>query len=411
MITIWHNAAIATMDGAPGLLADGALAVQDGTVAWVGPLRALPPALARGASAQVDAAGRLLTPGLIDCHTHLVYGGSRAREFEMRLEGARYEDIARAGGGIASTVQATRAAGEQVLFAQARARTLTLLREGVTAVEIKSGYGLSLEHEAMMLRVARRLGVDLGITVHCTYLGAHALAPEFAGRADDYIAAVCNWLLQLHAQGLVDSVDAFCERIGFTPAQVERVFVAATALGLPLRLHAEQLSNQHGAALAARHGALSCDHLEHLDADGIQAMARAGSVAVLLPGAYFFLKDTQPPPVPALRAAGVPMAVATDHNPGTSPVLAPQLMLNMACVLFGLTPWEALAGMTVHAARALGLQSSHGSLAAGRRADFVVWDAAEPRDLAYRIGGNACRQRFVGGHLHAPDPAREEASP
>jgi len=402
MITIWHNATIAPMDSAPGLLADAALAVQDGTIAWIGALDQLPAPLARGASAQVDAGQRLITPALVDCHTHLVYGGSRAREFELRLEGASYEDIARNGGGIASTVQATRAAGEAALFAQARERLQAMLREGVGAVEIKSGYGLSLEHEAAMLRVARRLGAELELTVHCTFLGAHALAPEFAGRPDDYIDAVCSWLAPLQAQALVDSVDAFCDRIGFTAAQVERVFRCARALGLPVRLHAEQLSNQHGAALAARYGALSCDHLEHLDPAGVEAMAAAGTVAVLLPGAYYFLRDTVLPPVAALRAAGVPLAVASDHNPGTAPVLSPQLMLNMACVLFRLTPWEALAGMTRHAARALGLQDTHGTLRAGRRADFVLWDAAEPRDLAYRIGGSACRQRVCGGRPQMP---------
>jgi imidazolonepropionase len=399
MNTIWANARLATMcdAGPPGLLEHGALVTGGGLLQWVGAQDQMPAELRRGAATAIDLGGALVTPGLIDCHTHLVYGGSRAREFEMRLQGASYADIARAGGGIRATVAATRAAGDAQLLAQAGARLQPLLREGVTTVEVKSGYGLTLDDEARMLRVARALAATHAVDVRTTYLGAHALPPEYAGRADDYIGAVCAWLPELQAQGLVDAVDAFCETLGFSAAQVERVFRAARALGLPVKLHAEQLSNQHGAALAARYGALSCDHLEYLDQGGVDAMAAAGTVAVLLPGAYYFLRETRLPPVAALRAAGVPIAIATDHNPGTSPVLSLQLMLNMACVLFGLTPWEALRGVTVEAARALGLGATHGALAAGMRADFVVWDAAEPSELAYAVGANPCRRVIRGG--------------
>jgi imidazolonepropionase len=337
-----------------------------------------------------------LTPGLVDCHTHLVYGGDRAAEFEQRLQGASYEDIARAGGGIRSTVAATRAASDEALFASAAARARTLMREGVTTLEIKSGYGLSAEHEARCLRVARRIGAELPLSVRTTSLAAHALPPEYAGRADDYIAQACGWLAAQQQAGLVDAVDAFCDTIGFTPTQTERIFIAAQQLGLPVKLHAEQLSCQNGAALAARYGALSCDHLEHLNPAGISAMQAAGSVAVLLPGAYYFLRETQLPPVQGLRDAGVPIAIASDHNPGSSPGLSLLLMLNMACTLFRLTPLEAWRGVTVNAARALGL-ADRGTLAPGQRADFVVWDAEHPRDLAYRFGHNPCRTVVRGG--------------
>lgn len=359
--------------------------VEGGRIVWTGADADVPTAFA--GRPEFDGAGRWATPGLVDCHTHLVYGGSRVHEFALRLAGADYAQIARAGGGIVATVAATRAADEDTLYAQAAPRLRALLDEGVCAVEIKSGYGLELAAERRQLRVARRLGTDFGVDVRCTFLGAHALPPEYAGRADAYIDEVCERMLPvLAAEGLVDAVDAFCERIAFTPAQVERVFVAAARLGLPVKLHAEQLSDQGGAALAARHGALSCDHLEHLGADGIAAMRAAGSVAVLLPGAYYALRDTRPPPVQALREAGVPMAVATDHNPGSSPVQSLLLMMNMACTLFGLTVDEALAGVTRHAARALGLQDSHGLIGVGRPANFVVWDIAEPAELAYWIG-------------------------
>jgi imidazolonepropionase len=403
MNTIWTHARIAPMAaGAEStMLDDGALVTLGERLLWVGAAAGIPAALRDGAGAAHDLGGALVTPGLIDCHTHLVYGGSRAREFEMRLQGASYEDIARAGGGIRATVSATRAATETQLAEQAGGRLRALLCEGITTIEMKSGYGLSLADEARLLRVARSLGRAHAVDVRTSYLGAHALPPEFSGRPDAYIEAVCAWLPQLHAQGLVDAVDAFCDNVGFSADQVERVFLAARALGLPVKLHAEQLSNQHGAALAARFGALSCDHLEHLDAAGVAAMAQSGTVAVLLPGAYYYLHETRQPPVAALRAAGVPIAVSTDHNPGTSPVLSLQLMINMACVLFGLTPWEALQGVTANAARALGLGATHGRLVAGMRADFVVWDADEPRDLAYAVGRNACRRVVRGGQERA----------
>ena len=394
--TLWRHANLTTL--APGAgwgsVTDGALLVDGPTLRWVGADCDLPAGLA--VAAEHDLAGALVTPGLVDCHTHLVYGGDRAAEFELRLQGASYEDIARAGGGIRSTVAATRAASVDELFSSAAARARALMAEGVTTIEIKSGYGLSEAHEARCLRAARRLGRELPLTVRTTSLAAHALPLEFTGRADDYITAACDWLAAQHAAGLVDAVDAFCDTIGFTPAQTERVFSAAQRLDLPVKLHAEQLSDQGGAALAARFGALSCDHLEHLSPAGIHAMQQAGTVAVLLPGAYYFLRETKLPPVAALRDAGVPMAIATDHNPGSSPVLSLLLMLNMACTLFRLTPEEALRGATVHAARALGLHD-RGVLAAGLRADFVVWNANHPRELAYRFGHNPCQRVMCGG--------------
>jgi len=396
---LWTNARIATLqsDAAEpyGLIADAALAVEGGRIAWVGPRQALPANLLQGATAH-DAQGALITPGLIDCHTHLVYGGDRASEFEARLNGASYEEIARAGGGIVATVKATREADEATLLAQSRRRLRPLLAEGVTSIEIKSGYGLSEEAEAKCLRVARRLGEVERIAVRTTFLGAHALPPEFRGRADDYIAEVCRMLPVLHAQGLVDAVDAFCETIGFTPAQTRRVFEAAQALGLPVKLHAEQLSDSGGAELAASFDALSSDHLEWLGEAGAQAMARAGSVAVLLPGAFYFLRDTRLPPIALLRQHGVAMAVSTDCNPGTSPCTSLLLMLNMACTLFRLTPEEALAGVTRNAARALGL-ADRGVLAAGLRADFVLWDAHSPAELAYAMGLNPHLATYVEG--------------
>ncbi len=405
-LTLWRHAKLATMaamssDSPWGLIEHGALLTQGERILWVGPEADLPEELLGKVSQEHDLGGALVTPGLIDCHTHLVYGGQRAREFEMRLEGASYEAIARAGGGIRSTVAATRAASEADLFASASLRARALMREGVTTLEIKSGYGLSLEHEARCLRVARQISETLPIDVHTTFLGAHALPAEFEGRADDYIAAVCAWMAALHAQGLVDAVDAFCENIGFTPAQTRRVFETARTLGLPVKLHAEQLSDQGGAILAAEFGALSCDHLEHLSAAGIVAMAASGTVAVMLPGAYYFLRDTHLPPIAALRTAGVPMAIATDHNPGTSPALSLLLMLNMACTLFRMTPQEALAGVTVHAARALGL-ADRGQLATGLRADFCVWDLEHPNELAYWLGHNPCRRVVVGGQERTP---------
>lgn len=396
MSTLWRHARIATMDGSRpwGWIDDGALLVDGERIAWVGAEAELPPALK--AEREVNLQGALLTPGLIDAHTHLVYGGDRAAEFELRLQGASYEQIARAGGGIRSTVAATRAASDDALFDAAARRARVLMAEGVTTIEIKSGYGLAEEHEARCLAVARRLGRELPLTVRTTSLAAHALPPEYADRADEYIDAACTWLPRQHARGLVDAVDAFCDTIGFTPAQTRRVFDTARRLGLPVKLHAEQLSNQRGAALAAGYGALSCDHLEHLDAEGIVAMRGSGTVAMLLPGAYYFLRETKLPPIEGLRGAGVPIAIATDHNPGSSPALSLLLMLNMACTLFRLTPEEAFAGVTVHAARALGLPD-RGRLATGLRADLAVWDAEHPRELAYRFGVNPCRQRIVAG--------------
>ena len=401
-LALWHHARLATMDGGDwGLVDDGALLVQGEQLLWVGPGAEMPAALRARVTTEHDLHGALVTPGLIDCHTHLVYGGQRAREFEMRLQGASYEAIARAGGGIRSTVAATRAADDASLFASARQRALRLRAEGVTTLEIKSGYGLRLHDEQRCLANARRLGAELGISVSTTYLGAHALPPEFDGRPDDYIDAVCAWMPQLQALGLVDAVDAFCENIGFSPAQTRRVFEAARSLGLPVKLHAEQLSDQGGAALAAEFGALSCDHLEHLSAEGIDAMRAAGSVAVLLPGAFYFLRETRLPPITGLRAQGVPMALASDHNPGSSPGLSLLLMLSMACTFFRLTPLEALQGVTLHAARALGLQD-RGRLAAGQRADFVVWDLDHPHALAYWFGHNPCQRVVAGGRELAP---------
>ena len=394
--TLWRNARLATLDGPEpwGWIERGALLSEGDTIRWVGDDSALPASLRP--EREVDLGGALLTPGLIDCHTHLVYGGQRAREFELRLQGASYEQIARAGGGIRSTVAATRAADDDELFKQARERAITLMREGVTTLEIKSGYGLSAEHEARCLRIARALGRDLPLTVRTTCLSAHALPPEFDGRADEYIDAVIDWLPRLAAEGLVDAVDAFCETIAFSPGQTRRVFDAARALNLPVKLHAEQLSDCGGAALAAGYGALSCDHLEWLSADGVRAMAASGTVAVLLPGAFYFLRETRLPPVQALREAGVPIALASDHNPGSSPGLSLLLMLNMGCTFFRLTPEEALRGVTVHAARALGLPD-RGRLAAGQRADFVAWDLQHPNELAYWFGRNPCRWRIVAG--------------
>jgi imidazolonepropionase len=364
------------------------------TLRWVGSEATLPAGLP--VDAEVDLGGALVTPGLVDCHTHLVYGGQRAREFELRLQGASYEQIARAGGGIRSTVAATREADNASLFAAAAARARTLMAEGVTTIEIKSGYGLSLQDEARCLRIARQLGLQLLLTVKTTCLAAHALPPEFDGRADDYVDAVCGWLPQLKAEGLVDAVDAFCESIAFSPAQTRRVFDTAKSLGLPVKLHAEQLSDCGGAALAASYGALSCDHLEWLSADGVRAMAAAGTVAVLLPGAFYFLRETKLPPVQTLRDAGVPIALASDHNPGSSPGLSLLLMLNMGCTFFRLTPEEALRGVTVQAARALGLHD-RGTLRSGQRADFVAWDLNHPNELSYWFGHNPCRRRIAGG--------------
>ena len=402
---LWRGVTLATFADASsggvgavqpyGLIERGAVVTRGAAIEWVGRESALP---AGGEYAEEhDGGGALMTPGLIDAHTHLVYGGDRAAEFEQRLQGATYEDIARAGGGIMSTVRATRAASDAQLLEQTTARAQSLLREGVTTVEIKSGYGLSAEHERRSLVAARRVAEQLPVTVRTTSLALHALPPEFSGRADDYVTECLQWLRAQHAEGLVDAVDAFCERIAFLPEQVARVFVVARELGLPVKLHAEQLSDSRGAVMAAEFGALSCDHLEYLGADGVAAMQSSGTVAVLLPGAYYMLRETQLPPIAALREAGVPIAIATDHNPGTSPTLSLLLMLNMACTLFRLTPEEAWRGVTVHAARALGLQD-RGRIEPGLRADLALFDAAHPRELAYRIGGgNACRRVIIAG--------------
>jgi imidazolonepropionase len=369
-----------------GAQEDFALAVMDGRIAWIGPDRDLPSGAA--VTEEFSAEGRWVTPGLIDCHTHLVYAGNRASEFELRLNGANYADIAKAGGGIVSTVKATRAATEEALFAQAAPRLRALAAEGVTTIEIKSGYGLDTADEAKMLRVARRLGREFPVAVRTTFLGAHALPPEFAGRPDDYIDTVCNDMLPaVVGEGLADAVDVFCDNIGFTPAQTRRVFEAARALGLPVKLHAEQLSDQGGAQLAAEYHALSCDHLEYVSEAGVAAMAHSGTVAVLLPGAFYFLRETRVPPVALMRERGVAMAIATDCNPGSSPITSLLTCLNMACTLFRVTPAEALAGVTRNAARALGL-SDRGALETGKRADLALWDIGHPAELAYHLGYN-----------------------
>ena len=386
------DANVATMrngDRTPyGAVRDGALGIRGGVIAWVGRAADLPRDVT--AKETLRCGGRWLTPGLIDCHTHLVYAGNRAGEFERRLLGATYADIAREGGGINATVSATRAASAEELAAQSLPRLAALAAEGVTTVEIKSGYGLDTTAELKQLAVARVLGERCGVDVRTTLLAAHSLPPEFAGRADAYIDYVCREMIPAVARdGAADAVDAFCETIGFTPSQVERVFAAARAHGLPVKLHADQLSDTGGAALAAAAGALSADHLEYTSVAGVAALARAGTVAVMLPGAFYALRETQLPPIAALREQGVPLAVSTDCNPGTSPATSLLLMLNMACTLFRLTPAEALAGATVHAATALGL-ADRGSLDVGRRADIAMWDIAEPAELAYRIGGSPC---------------------
>ena len=401
-LELWTNCRAATMapsaEHAYGLIADAALVVEGDTLAWVGPRAEVPADLLARCTVQHDAGGALITPGLIDCHTHLVYGGDRAHEFELRLNGASYEEIARAGGGIASTVRATRAASAQELQASSAKRLQQLVGEGVTTIEIKSGYGLALEHERKCLQVARALGQTHAVDVRTTFLGAHAVPPEFAGHTDDYVDAVLQMLPVLHAEGLVDAVDGFCERIAFGTAQIERVFAAAKSLGLPVKLHAEQLSDSGGAQLAARFQALSADHLEWLSAEGARALAAAGTVAVLLPGAFYFLRETKLPPIALLRAHGVPMAISTDSNPGSSPCTSLLLMLNMACTLFRLTPEEALAGVTRHAAAALGLPD-RGVLAVAKRADFVLWDVQHPAELAYALGSNPRVQTIFKGQV------------
>lgn len=391
------NARLATMcgDARYGLIEDGALVLDGGQIAWAGPAAAVPDHHA-GLEAR-DLGGRLVTPGLVDCHTHIVFGGDRAAEFEMRLEGASYEEIARAGGGILSTVTATRTADEAALLKGALRRADDLMAEGVTTIEIKSGYGLEAETELRMLRVARKIAGARPVTVRTSYLAAHAVPPEYKGRADDYITdVVLPTMDRGAAEGLIDAVDGFCEGIAFDTAQIARVFDHANALGLPVKLHAEQLSHMGGAALAAGLGALSADHLEYANDGDARAMAQAGTVAVLLPGAFYTLRETQMPPVAAFRAHHVSMALATDCNPGSSPLQSLLLAMNMGCTLFRLTPEEALAGVTCHAARALGL-ADRGTLSPGARADLAVWDVAQPAELAYRIGANPLNARWVEG--------------
>jgi imidazolonepropionase len=389
LLTLWRNAQICASGDLDNVIEPGAIAVQGDRVAWIGKDADLPLSFVTASQRTHDLRQRWVTPGLIDCHTHLVYGGCRAEEFKLRLSGASYEQLARAGGGINSTVRATRLADEDSLLRQSTRRLQALLAEGVTAVEVKSGYGLNMEDERKILRVARRLGETFPVSVYTTFLGAHAVPPEYEGRSDDYITAVCNEILpDLHDDGLVDAVDVFCENIAFTIAQAERVFERAAQLGLPVKIHAEQLTNLGGARLAARYRALSADHLEHLDEAGVLAMKDAGVVAVLLPGASYFLREKKHPPIDLIRRHNVPMAIATDSNPGTSPMASILLTMNMACTVFRLTPAEALAGVTQHAARALGKSDTHGILAPGRYADFCVWDIASLSELAYWIGFN-----------------------
>ena len=396
---VWTNARLATMvadaDTPYGAIEDGIVIAHDGRIVFAGP-RAEAPGF--GQAEVIDCEGRWITPGLIDCHTHLVYGGDRAHEFELRLKGASYEEIARAGGGIVSSVKATRAASEAELFASADKRLAALIAEGVTTVEIKSGYGLDTDSEVKVLTVARRLGRERPVGVQTSFLGAHALPAEFKGRQSEYVDLVCGPMLDaVSEQNLADAVDVFCEGIAFSPEETARVFTAAKAKGLAVKIHAEQLSNLGGAALAAGFGALSADHLEHLDEAGVIAMAKAGTVAVVLPGAFYFLRETVKPPIDLLRQHGVPIALATDANPGTSPLTSPLLTMNMGCTLFRLTPEEALAGMTRNAALALGLQDEIGTLEAGKACDLAIWEIERPAELAYRIGFNPLHARIRNG--------------
>jgi imidazolonepropionase len=391
---------LATMRGGIyGVVENAALAWKDGRITYVGAQSALPNKADRLAASVESADNAWITPGLIDCHTHLVFAGNRAEEFELRLKGASYEEIARAGGGIVSTVTKTRAASEDELFAQSLPRARALRTDGVTTLEIKSGYGLDLDSEAKMLRVARRIGDELGITVRRTFLGAHAVPPEFTGRQSDYVDEVCVRMLPAIAhERLAHAVDAFCETIAFTPTETRRVFETARALGLPVKLHADQLSDLDGAALTAEFGGLSADHLEYTNEAGVRAMAAAGTVAVMLPAAFYTLRETRLPPLATLRERGVPLAVASDVNPGTSPVLSLRNAMNMACTLFRMTPEEALRGATVNAARALGLDD-RGVLDAGKRADFVIWDIDHPAELSYWIGGSLASKVYADGEL------------
>ena len=397
---VWHRCRLATLSPARpglGLVEDGLIAANAGKIVYAGPAREAPTGLA--ARQSIDCEGRWITPGLIDCHTHLVYGGNRAEEFELRLAGASYAEIARRGGGIASTVKATRLASEDDLVASAQPRLDALIAEGATTVEIKSGYGLELETERRQLRAARRLGRERSVTVRTTFLGAHAMPPEMAGDKTAYIDAVCHRMLPAIAkEGLADAVDAFCETIAFSADETARVFAAAQALGLPIRLHADQLTNLHGAALAAKFGAVAADHLEFTDEDGVRAMREAGTVAVVLPGAFYFLREKQMPPIELMRRHGVPIAISTDCNPGSSPLTSMLLTMNMGATLFRLTVDECIAAMTREAARALGLFDEIGSLEAGKRCDLAIWDIERPAELVYRMGFNPLQARVWQGN-------------
>lgn len=395
---LWRNARLATMaEAGLGIVEKGAIAARDGVIVYAGPEADMPSALAQG-SETTDCEGRWITPGLIDCHTHLVHAGNRANEFEMRLAGATYEEVARAGGGIVSSVKSLRAASEDELVTQTLPRLDALMAEGVTTVEVKSGYGLDLENEQKSLRAARRLDKERPVTVRTTFLGAHALPPEAKGDKDAFVDLVANTILPaIAAEGLADAVDGFCEGIAFSPEQIARVFDKAAALGLPVKLHADQLSNLHGAELAARYGALSADHLEYTDDAGAAAMAKAGTVATILPGAYYFIRETKKPPIGLFRQHGVKMAVATDNNPGTSPLTSLLLTMNMAATLFGLTVEECLAGTTREAARALGLLGQTGTLEAGKSADLAIWNIERPAELVYRMGFNPLHARIWRG--------------
>lgn len=398
--SVWFDVNLATMEGdGYGIIENAALAIKDGRIAWLGKREELPEFDAF-ATPTYQGKGGWLTPGLIDCHTHIVYGGNRAKEFEMRLEGASYQEIANAGGGIVSTVTATREADEETLYVNAKNRLNALMKEGVTTVEIKSGYGLDVETEVKMLRIARLLGEHHPVDVKTTFLGAHALPLEFKDNSDGYIDLVCGEMMQAVVdQDLADCVDAFCESVGFDLAQTKRVFEAAKAHGLPVKLHAEQMSNLGGSAMAASFNALSVDHIEYLDEDGVKAIKSAGTTAVVLPGAFYFLRETKQPPIDLLRKHQVPMAIATDANPGSSPLCSLQLMLNMACTLFKMTPYEALAGVTVNAAKALNVFDNVGSLAIGKQADIVLWDIEHPAQLSYQFGVNPCMQIIKNGKV------------
>jgi imidazolonepropionase len=399
MAILLTDATLATMTDGYGLIEGGCVAIEGDKIAWVGSVTDLPSTYAD--LPRHSAQGRLVTPALIDCHSHIVFGGHRAAEFEMRLNGASYEDVARAGGGILSTVTATRSASEAELLASALARADQIIAGGAATIEVKSGYGLTVADELKMLRTARAIGRNRRVTIRTTHLAAHAVPPEYKGRADAYIdEVVLPSLHAAHAEGLIDAVDGFCEGIAFSPAQMERIFLAAQSLGLPVKLHAEQLSDLKGAVLAAKFGAISADHLEYLAQDGVDAMAASGTVAVILPGAFYTLRETQLPPIAALRRAAVPMALATDCNPGSSPITSLTLTMNMACTLFRMTPLEALLGTTTHAARALGL-SDRCQIVPGLRADLAIWDAQHPAELSYRIGATPLHSRIFGGQIDA----------